>query len=519
MSLMELMDQVGDLQALPKGTTIALGATAVVLGQLFLWLINRYFQEHRRRRSPLPAVPEVPGLPVIGNALQLREKKPHMTFVKWVKTYGPIFSIRVGSKSIVVLNNNDVAKEAMVTRFSSISTRKLPKALSLLTSDKCMVASSDYDDFHKTVKRHIITNVLGPNAQKRHRCHRDTMIANIVKDFHAHVKNNGIQPVNFRNVFQSELFGLAMKESVGSDVQSIYVEELGRLSKHEIFGILFKDLVGVAIDLDWREFYPCLNWIPNRTLERRIEKLTFRRQAVMMALIKEQSKRVTSKEEVNNCYLNYLLREGKELTEKQIAILLWEVILLASDTTMVTSEWAMFELAKNPKLHDRLYQEVQSICGSGKITEEMLCQLPYLEAVFHETLRKYPPIPLPFLRFAHEDTEIGGYYIPAGTEIAINFYGCNMDENQWEKPEEWNPDRFLDKKYDRNDMNKTMAFGGGKRACTGYQQAMLIACTAIGRLVQEFEWRLEDGEEENVDIVGIINQKLHPMHSIIRPRN
>lgn len=50
------------------------------------------------------------------------------------------------------------------------------------------------------------------NFQKRHRGHRDTMIANIVKDFHAHVKNNGIQPVNFRNVFQSELFGLAMKE-------------------------------------------------------------------------------------------------------------------------------------------------------------------------------------------------------------------------------------------------------------------------------------------------------------------
>ncbi|KAG5542222.1 hypothetical protein RHGRI_021926 [Rhododendron griersonianum] len=192
--------------------------------------------------------------------------------------------------------------QAMVTRFSSISTRKLPKALSTLTSNKCMVVSSDYDDFHITVKRHIIKNVLGPNAQKRHRGHRDTMIANIVKDFHAHVKNNGIQPVNFRNVFQSELFGLAMKETVGSDVQSVYVEELGRLSKHEIFGILFKDLVEVALDVDWREFFPYLKWIPNKTLERKIERLSFRRQAVMTAIIKEQSKRVTS-EEVP--YLNF----------------------------------------------------------------------------------------------------------------------------------------------------------------------------------------------------------------------
>lgn len=56
---------------------------------------------------------EIPGLPVIGNAFQLREKKPHMTFVKWAKTYGPIFSVRAGSKSFIVLNNIDVAKEVI----------------------------------------------------------------------------------------------------------------------------------------------------------------------------------------------------------------------------------------------------------------------------------------------------------------------------------------------------------------------------------------------------------------------
>jgi len=53
----------------------------------------------------------------------------------------------------------------MVTRFNSISTRKLSKALTILTSDKCMVATSDYNDFHKTVKKHILANVLGANAQ------------------------------------------------------------------------------------------------------------------------------------------------------------------------------------------------------------------------------------------------------------------------------------------------------------------------------------------------------------------
>ena len=53
----------------------------------------------------------------------------------------------------------------MVTRFSSISTRKLSKALELLTSNKSMVATSDYNEFHKMVKKYIIAELLGANAQ------------------------------------------------------------------------------------------------------------------------------------------------------------------------------------------------------------------------------------------------------------------------------------------------------------------------------------------------------------------
>lgn len=104
-------------------------------------------------------------------------------------------------------------------------------------------------------------------------------------------------------------------------------------------------------------------------------------------------------------------------------------------------------------------------------------------------------------------------------QIAINIYGCNMDKKQWEDPEEWKPERFLDKGYDPVDLHKTMAFGAGKRVCAGAPQAMTIACTAIGRLVQEFEWKLREGEEEDVNTVGLTTQKLHPLHAVVKPRN
>jgi hypothetical protein len=53
----------------------------------------------------------VPGLPVIGNLHQLKEKKPQQAFTKWAEDYGPIYSIKTGASSAFVLNSTEVAKE------------------------------------------------------------------------------------------------------------------------------------------------------------------------------------------------------------------------------------------------------------------------------------------------------------------------------------------------------------------------------------------------------------------------
>lgn len=49
-----------------------------------------------------------------------------------------------------------------------------------------------------------------------------------------------------------------------------------------------------------------------------------------------------------NCYLSYLLSEAKTLTKEQITMLVWETIAESADTTLVTTEWAMYQLAKDP---------------------------------------------------------------------------------------------------------------------------------------------------------------------------
>uniref|UniRef100_A0A0E0AB39 Ent-kaurene oxidase n=1 Tax=Oryza glumipatula TaxID=40148 RepID=A0A0E0AB39_9ORYZ len=476
-----------------------------------------------RGNNPPPAVP---GLPVIGNMHQLKEKKPHHTFTKWSKTYGPIYTIKTGASSVVVLNSTEVAKEAMIEKFSSISTKKLPKALSVI-SRKNMVSISDYGDFYKKAKRNIMLAILGFNAQKHFCDTRERMVSNVLSSLHKLVAVDPHSPLNFREVYTTELFGLSLIQNLGEDVCSVYVEEFGReISKEEIFHVLVHEILSCVVEPDWRDYFPYLSWLPNKSFETIVSSTEFRRDAVMNALIKRQKERI-ARGEARISYIDFLLeaKNSTQLTDHQLMLLLAESIAAAVDTVLVTTEWAMYEIAKNPdkqarKKNDleRLYREIREVCGGKAVTEEDLPRLPYLDAVLHETLRLHSPVPVLPTRFVHDDTTLAGYDVPAGTQVMINVFGCHMDEEAWESPGEWSPERFLGEGFKLADRYKTLAFGAGRRTCAGSQQAVSIACVAIARFVQELQWTLREGDGDKEDTMQYTALKLHPLHVHLKPR-
>ncbi|CAN6355954.1 unnamed protein product [Urochloa humidicola] len=93
-----------------------------------------------------------------------------------------------------------------------------------------------------------------------------------------------------------------------------------------------------------------------------------------------------------------------------------------------------------------------------------------------------------------------------------------MNKNDWDEPEEWKPERFLDGRFETANMYKTMSFGAGRRVCAGTAQAVNLASTSIARFVQEFAWKLMEGDEGKVDTVKVTSFKLHPLRAYITPR-
>uniref|UniRef100_A0A0C9SA79 TSA: Wollemia nobilis Ref_Wollemi_Transcript_4492_1711 transcribed RNA sequence n=1 Tax=Wollemia nobilis TaxID=56998 RepID=A0A0C9SA79_9CONI len=454
-----------------------------------------------------------------------KDKVPHRTFTCWAKTYGPIYSVRTGATSaVVVLSSSKAARQAMTEKHSSITAKKLTTALQVLSLDKTMVALSDYGKDHRLLKKLMVTHLLGTAPQRNNVKMREEVVQKLIGSIYSalnHCSADGRDAVNMSKILLDHVFSFALNQVIGRDVKPLYVEELGSeiVSVQDMYHLIIGDPATAALEINWRDFVPFVNrWFPNKKLHAMLKEVTRRRAAVVKALIRQERELLSSGKEAKG-YLDMLLKEGEGLREKQLETAIWEPIIESTTTTHVTLVWAMFELAKNPHVQDRLFKEIEKVCGNKCVEEGDLSNLPYLKAVFYETIRRHSPLPLVPLRVVHEDVEIDGYHVPAGWQILINIYGANNYEGEWENPEEWKPERQL-VFGEEDDLQRTMTFGAGKRLCAGWTQAVSIASLALARISQNFMWEMPAGHEEDYEtIINTGTHKLRPLMTILTPRN
>lgn len=88
---------------------------------LLLHFLSNFTKKKLRRLPPGPT-----PLPIVGNLFSMLADLPHITFAKLSKTYGAIFSIKIGINTIVVLTSPDGAREAFQTKDKYLSDRWSP---------------------------------------------------------------------------------------------------------------------------------------------------------------------------------------------------------------------------------------------------------------------------------------------------------------------------------------------------------------------------------------------------------
>jgi cytochrome P450 len=201
------------------------------------------------------------------------------------------------------------------------------------------------------------------------------------------------------------------------------------------------------------------------------------------------------------------------------------MIVAGTDTSSNILEWGISELVRHPEAAKKLQEELDRVIGKERIvTETDIPNLPYLNAVVKETFRLHPQAPLNIPHKSIEDTTLGGFDFPANTTLLMNIYAIQRDPKWWERPEEFDPERFIK----NPEINVTgnhfqlIPFGSGRRQCPGMPLGLLFVQMGLARLMHSFQFSLPDAADPaTLDMshsFGLTVPRTIPLKLVCKPR-
>jgi cytochrome P450 family 4 len=173
------------------------------------------------------------------------------------------------------------------------------------------------------------------------------------------------------------------------------------------------------------------------------------------------------------------------------------------DTTASAITFALYNLAQNPDVQHRAYEEVANVFGTDSttmVTTSTLAELKYLEMVIKESLRIHPSVPMVGRRLT-ENVVIGGVELPVGTNIGIHVYATHRDASIYPDPEKFDPERFTPENQSKRNPYSFIPFSAGSRNCIGQKFAMLEVKTILAKTLLNFKL-LPSEKQKKITLMG-----------------
>jgi cytochrome P450 len=210
-------------------------------------------------------------------------------------------------------------------------------------------------------------------------------------------------------------------------------------------------------------------------------------------LIEERRSRGTMHHDLLSMLLQARDEEtGEGMSEKQLRDEIVTIFGAGRDTTALALAWTWYLLDQHPNVEYCLQHELATVlCGSSPTFAD-LTNLPYTRQIFEEVLRLYPPGWMT-ARLSLGEDEIGGYYIPANSEIFLSPYVTQRRPDLWDNPDAFDPDRFSSERTASRPRFAYFPFGGGPRVCIGNAFAMMEAQLVIAMIAQTYRLNLYPG--------------------------
>uniref|UniRef100_A0A4X2L7W4 unspecific monooxygenase n=1 Tax=Vombatus ursinus TaxID=29139 RepID=A0A4X2L7W4_VOMUR len=407
-------------------------ALGLVLCISCLLLISVWRKSHGKGQLPPGPVP----FPIVGNMLQLDFKDITKSFGSLAKSYGPVFTLYIGSEPVVVLYGYEAVKEALIDHGEEFAARGSLPIIDAVNKGLGIVFSSG--EKWKQMRRFSLTTL----------------------------KNLGMGKRNIEERVQEEA--------------KFLVEE-------------FKKANGQPYDPRFiLECAPC-NVICSVIFQKRFE-YDDQKFLHLVELLQENNKIL------NSPWIQEKQNQETAFTMENLAQTVSDLFIAGSETTSITLRYGLLLLLKHPEIADKIREEIDHVIGQNRSPcMKDRRSMPYTDAVVHEIQRHLDLIPSNLPHAAKQDTQFRQYAIPKGTIIFTSLTSVLYDEKVFPNAQQFDPGHFLDESGNFKKSNYFMPFSIGKRVCVGEGLAPMELFLVFTTILQNFTLKpLIDPKDINI---------------------
>lgn len=444
----------------------------------------------------------------------------HLQFEKWAREYGPVYSLMLGTKCLVVISSPGAVKELLDRRSRLYSHRQdmyigqtlcsgglrvlmmvsvLAKTEIMLTFDLGIRAKMAHGMF-SVLELAMVANV----DQSRKLIHG---LLNVVssRDYvpYQMLENRQMlyqfltQPNGFLKHIRR--YSNALTTTMVFGWRSPTYEDPKMMQLFDGFAEFSAiNQTGTAAIVD---FFPALG--------RRLPDILFPAQKKAKELHKHEkalyrSHWLRAKEEVENgtikpcfCEGMYQAQKKEGFTDDQAAYIAGTLLEAGSDTTSSTLYAFVQAMLLHPDVQRKAQAEIDHGIGPDRMpVMDDISDLPYVRACMKETLRWMPTTILGAVPHAvTQDDQYMGYFIPGGAGVLHNVWSIHMDPKLHPNPRTFNPDRYLGDAQSLGDAaanadpskRDVYTFGAGRRICPGIHVAERSLFLAMSRILWAFD--------------------------------
>lgn len=185
--------------------------------------------------------------------------------------------------------------------------------------------------------------------------------------------------------------------------------------------------------------------------------------------------------------LDALCQSG--LSDREISDEITNLLLAGGDTSSLALTWSLISLRDKPAARARIKEEAENFLGPEPDAAD-LAKLQYTTAVVDETLRLFPPV-WHMLRRAKEDVELDGETLPAGTDVIVSPYLNHRCPAHWDKPLEFQPERFLSEPKP-SARSCYYPFSRGHHVCLGRKAGLHETALLLALMIRDTELEFLD---------------------------